>query len=133
MHETIAQFFKQCLAHQLGHHQPVLHLGQAYECGQFTPHIPCRQDRLRNTVALGFKARPRPVPLGNGRELVIVFQRIVERIEQVFDIPEHHDGHQGRENLPPHSTYLFYKDTDFVNSTNSSTESCSGRASRYGM
>ena len=108
MYVAIAQFIEHRLPRQARNRQPVLHLGQAHDGRQFAGFVGRRQHHLRDAVAFPRKAVPGPVPFGPGRELVVILQGVVERIEQILDVPKHnYQRPKGRTDLPPHSFAVF--------------------------
>ena len=100
---AVAELFEHCLAHQLRDDQLVFDFSEAYQRWEFTPFVASCENRLSQAVPLGLKSRPGPMPDGTEGKFIVVFQRIVERIEIVFDVPEHYyQGPEGHTDLSPH-------------------------------
>ena len=103
MHIAVAGLGEQRSVHQLRYHQAVFHLGEPYQCRQLAPGVASGEDSLGDSVALGLKALPRPVPFIPGRKLVVIFQGVVQTVKQILHIPEqrhHHKPHLT--DHPPH-------------------------------
>ena len=67
-------------------------------------HLAACYNGLGNAVPLGFKAIPSPVPFGARQKLIVVFQRIIERIEVILDVPEKNAKRKSRPtDRSPHS------------------------------